>query len=197
MSGDTIAVVVLAGGGGRRLGGEDKALLVVEGVRLVDRVLGALRELEGPSVVVRGERPSLDGLDVPQPADAVPHAGPLGGLVAGLEAVAPTAEQAAVVAVDTPEPSVPVLRLLASRRGSADAVVPVVGGRRQPLHAVYATAAAGRLRAALESGERRLLAALERLDVREVAEQELAARGLSTRFADDVDTPDDLSRWSR
>lgn len=189
-----LAGAVLAGGAGRRLGGVDKARLEIDGERLVDRVLRALEAVAAPLVVVRGDRPELTGLTVPQIADALPDAGPLAGLVAALEHHADHAA-VAVVAVDTPSPSAAVLQHLAEARGDADVCLPVVAGRAQPLHAVVATAAAGRLRAALGAGERRLLTAFEALDVREVTEGELRSADLGTTFAVDLDDPGDLRRW--
>lgn len=195
MSVEPLGLIVLAGGHGRRLGGRDKALLRIDGIRLVDRVLTALTALDGPRVVVRGDLPPVEGLGVPQIPDLVPDAGPLAGIAAGLAAVADGARHAAVVAVDTPSPSVEVLRELASRRADAEAVVPVVAGRLQPLHAVYATSAAGDLAAAVAAGERRVLSALDALDTRQVTEEELVRAGMTTGFVADVDTPDDLERW--
>jgi molybdenum cofactor guanylyltransferase len=114
--------------------------------------------------------------------------------VAGLRAVAP-ARRVAVVAVDLPGVSGDVLAHLAERIGAADAAVPAVAGRLQPLHAVLAASCAPVLEDALVAGERRVLAVLERLSVVVVDEAELRAAGLTAAFARDVDTPDDLASW--
>lgn len=190
-----LGLVVLAGGEGRRLGGRDKAVLELGGRRLVDHVLAALAGLDGPRVLVRGSLGDVDDVDVPQVPDVLPHAGPLAGIVSGLEALAADVAQAAVVAVDTAAPSLAVLRHLEAVRGSAEVAAPVVGGKLQPLHAVYATTAATGLRTELDAGERRVVAAVERLDVRRVDADELAIAGLGVAFTEDIDTPDQLARW--
>lgn len=192
-----LAAVVLAGGRGRRLGA-DKALVRVGGTRLVDRVVEEVARIADPVVVAAGER-HLPGLTVAQvpdvPVDDAGGAvGPLAGMVAGLRAVAP-APLAAVVAVDLPGVRADVLLHLVARIGDADAVVPEVAGRLQPLHAVFARSAEPVLAAALGAGERRVLAALELLAVVVVDEATLRAAGLGTDFARDVDTPEDLARW--
>lgn len=192
-----LAGVVLAGGQGRRLGA-DKALVRLDGTRLVDRVVDEVARVAAPVVVAAGER-RIGGLAVEQVPDAhVPGAGgpagPLAGIVAGLRAVAP-APRVAIVAVDLPGVSGDVLVHLAARIGAADAAVPAVAGRLQPLHAVLAASCGPVLDDALAAGERRVLGVLERLSVVVVDEAELHAAGLTSAFARDVDTPDDLASW--
>jgi molybdopterin-guanine dinucleotide biosynthesis protein A len=89
--------ILLAGGYGRRMGGVDKAALVVRGRPLGARVRSAV---EGAArvVVVGPDRPWL-AADVVTREDP-PGAGPLAALAAGLAHVAH--EVAVVVAVDLP-----------------------------------------------------------------------------------------------
>lgn len=141
--------------------GTDKATLRVRGERLVDRTVRILQGCCAEVLVASGDGVRLAGLDVPQIADAMPGAGPLGGLVAGLEAA--TYDLVAVVAVDMPDADAGVLRRLADRWDGQAAVVPRAGGRLQPLHAVWAKSAAPELRALLDRGERSVTAAAERL----------------------------------
>lgn len=77
--------VIIAGGKGERLGGVRKATLRVGGVRLVDRVAGALGAVRPPLMIATG--PGEDWLDLPRGAIAVPDlAAPVGGPLAGLAA---------------------------------------------------------------------------------------------------------------
>ncbi len=152
--------LVLAGGKSARMG-TDKAVLRLHGERLVDRAVRVLQACCAQVLVASGDGVRLTGLAVPQIADAVPDAGPLGGLVAGLEAA--TYDLVAVVAVDMPDADAGVLRRLADRWDGQAAVVPRADGRLQPLHAVWAKAAAPDLRALLDHGERSVTAAAERL----------------------------------
>lgn len=182
--------VVLAGGASRRMG-VDKATLVVGGERLVDAAVAALAGVCGQVVVASGGR-TIDRLEVTQVADAVPGVGPLGGIVAGLAAV--TATLVAVVAVDQPAVSAAVLRALADAwDGRTPAVVPIVGGRLQPLHAVYARAAHADLQAALAAGERSPTAVLERLGCQVAGPEVWAGSDPEAAFSRDLDRPEDLS----
>ncbi|HWD09331.1 MAG TPA: molybdenum cofactor guanylyltransferase, partial [Actinomycetota bacterium] len=114
MSGLVLSGVILAGGGSRRMG-RDKAVLVYEGEPLVVRVARRLASVCDDVVVASGDGARLGDLGpgLAQVADALAGAGPLAGIVAGLEA----ARQAlvAVVAVDMPDLDTALLSDLASR----------------------------------------------------------------------------------
>jgi molybdopterin-guanine dinucleotide biosynthesis protein A len=72
--------------------------------------------------------------------------------------------------------------------------VPVVDGRPQPLHAIYASGAAGPLRALFDAGERSPTAALARLGALHVQPAVWRAADHDGRFARGLNRPDDLAR---
>ena len=181
--------LLLAGGGSTRMG-TDKALLEVEGEPLGARVLRALREACETVLVASGDGRRLGALGAPQVADALPEAGPLAGIVAGLEAA--STALVAVVAVDMPFASAAVLTLLAERWNGEDAVVPVTDQGPEPLHAVYATSAAPTLRRLLDQGVLSIRRALEAIDTVFVEEPDWRAADPSGRFAFNVNRPEDL-----
>ena len=75
-----VDLVVLAGGRGERLGGADKAALLVDGRTLLERVL----EVDlGGRVVVVGDTPVPDG--VHRTLEDPPGGGPVAGIAAGLD----------------------------------------------------------------------------------------------------------------
>jgi len=180
--------LLLAGGAGRRMG-RDKAHAVVGGVTLVDRALTVLWSVCEDVLVAPGERPL--GRGVEEVADARPGAGPLGGLVAGLERA--RTPLVAVLAVDLPLASGPVLRALAAAWDGEDAVMPVVDGRREPLHAVWASAAAPALRVALERGDLALHRAAAGLRVRSAGREVWGDAAGRSAFWHNVNTPRDLA----
>ncbi len=73
--------VVLAGGGSTRFGGVDKAMLVLEGVTLLDRVLTATAEA-GSTVVVGPVRTTCRAVE--WTLEDPPSGGPVAGIAAGL-----------------------------------------------------------------------------------------------------------------
>lgn len=189
-----LAGLVLAGGASRRFG-TDKALVVVEGVTLLDRAVACLRAVCDRSVLVA----SGDGTSRPDVADGQVAdlgggpAGPLAGIAAGLGALRDEAPAVAVLAVDHPAPSAALLRLLVDRRGDAVCALAERAGWRQPLHAVWATAAADAVGDAVRRGvasPTRWLAARD--DVLVLDERALRAAGIDPAVTRDVDRPADL-----
>lgn len=181
--------VVLAGGASRRMGC-DKALIDFGGEPLAARVARRLAEACDDVVVASGDGRRLGWLGLAQVADAVPGAGPLAGIVAGLESA--RGPLVAVVAVDMPYVHAGVLAALAQAWGGEPAVIPLVGGRLEPLHAVYCTSSAGDLRALLEAGQRSVREALRVLGARVVPAADLAGGDPGCRFALSLNRPEDL-----
>lgn len=184
-----IDAILLAGGRSSRMG-QDKAALLVDGWRLVDRAIATLRPLEGRILVARGDRPSLDL------ADEVPDAAGMSGPVAGVVGAAPlvTTQAAAIVAVDMPTISAEVLRRLAIVvvDTGRSAAMPVVDGIAQPMHAVVSAAALPAMVALARAGERSLRRMLARLDAVLVGPDGWGDLDAQARFAVDWDHPADL-----
>ncbi|RVC61129.1 molybdenum cofactor guanylyltransferase MobA, partial [Mesorhizobium sp. M00.F.Ca.ET.038.03.1.1] len=82
-----VAGIILAGGQARRMGGGDKPLLSLGKARLIDHVAARLK----PQVAMLGLNANGDparfaGMGLPVIEDTVlGHAGPLAGILAGLE----------------------------------------------------------------------------------------------------------------
>lgn len=149
--------LVLAGGRSRRMG-VDKATLVIDDRRLVDRAVTTLAEVCGEVLVASGTR-TIEALATEQLHDD--GSGPLAGIVAGLRRC--TTPLLAVLAVDMPAASPEVFRMLLAEWSGEACVAPRVDGVVQPLHAVYATPHAQGFAAVLAGGERSPTRALERL----------------------------------
>jgi len=164
--------LVLAGGASRRMG-RDKAQILFDSEPLVIRAVRRLARVCTDVVVASGDGHRLDHLGVTQVADALPGAGPLAGIAAGLESA--RHDLVAVIAVDMPAASPAVLAFLAGLWQGEAAVVPVVAGRWEPLHAVWARSAAPGIVACLQAGERRVMVALATLGARLVGEAEWEA----------------------
>jgi molybdopterin-guanine dinucleotide biosynthesis protein A len=171
--------------------GRDKALIEIDGKPLVRLVAERVAECADPVLLASGAARRFDTLPYEEIADAAPGAGPISGLVAALSASPHDLLVAA--AVDMPFVSADVFRLLLELRAHEDAVVPVTGEGRQPLHALYHRNALPCLADALEHGPYGLRDALAGLDVREVGSEEWGAVDPQGRFALNVNTRKDLS----
>jgi molybdopterin-guanine dinucleotide biosynthesis protein A len=164
------AGVIVAGGRSTRFGDRDKAVADLAGTPLVRRVADRLGHAVDELVV--NCRPdqraaieaTLEEVDhTPTIAeDPDPDRGPMAGLMTGLRAV--DSEYAAAVACDMPFVDSGFLDYLFERAAGHDAAVPKPDEWYQPMQAVYrAEPMAAACAAALERGERRVVAPLEDL----------------------------------
>jgi molybdopterin-guanine dinucleotide biosynthesis protein A len=116
--------LVLAGGLARRMGGGDKALIVIGGTPILDRVLGLLRPACAEIVLnANGDPARFARYGLPVIPDSVPDfAGPLAGILAGLDwAAANRPDLAWVASVPGDCPFLPddlIIRLHETRRNA-------------------------------------------------------------------------------
>lgn len=165
---------VLAGGKSTRMG-LDKALLPWRTGTLLEHALHRLRAVCAEVFVLCGEPGRYPDLAELQLQDAWPGAGPLGGLLAGLEKLGE--RPGLFLAVDVPLVPEALLALLCERLPGWDAVVPVLADGPQPLVAAYAGRCAAAVRRRLALGERRMTCFWPDVRVRELGEPELGAFG--------------------
>ncbi len=159
---ESITGLILAGGASRRFG-TDKARATVGGRTMIARVFEAVSAVTDEALVSVGAGGEDYGLSARVVEDAVPGAGPLAGLEAGLRAC--RTPWLLVVACDmpflTPEALEAVTR---ARAPGLDAVVArTPDGRLQPLCACYATAIRPVVEERLRSGRRSMHGLLEHL----------------------------------
>jgi len=183
-------VAILAGGAGSRMG-EPKATVELSGRPLIAYPLAAAREA-GLDVAVVAKRdsplPDLDCRLIGEPAEPR-H--PLVGILAALDAA--TDRPVLALACDMPFVTAELLAWLASREPPC---VAKVGGRLEPLLALYGPAAAPALRAAL-AAELPLREAVAALGPMEIGGDELARFGDPHTLTLSVNTRDDLAEAER
>jgi molybdopterin-guanine dinucleotide biosynthesis protein A len=190
--GPALAGVVLCGGRSVRMG-IDKATIDIGGATLLDRAVSRLTEACDPVLIAPGElHLAIDARHLIP--DALPWAGPLGGIVAALHRS--PHRLLAVVAVDMPWLDAALLRLLADRIADHDVAVCQTQRGLEPLHAVYARSALPVAEAALRSQERSLRAMIAQLRTLTIAEGDWRNAGFSERFASNLNTPKDLEGLS-
>ncbi|MEV0399021.1 nucleotidyltransferase family protein [Actinoallomurus sp. NPDC050550] len=183
------AGLLLAAGEGRRLG-IPKALVEIDGVRLVDRGARMLHEAGCTPIVVVTGAAAVDVAGAVVIHNPDWRTGMASSLRAGLSALAPDCPAVVIALVDQPRvTAAAVRRLRAAHESGARVAVATYGGRpRNPVliaHEHFAEAAAG---ASGDVGARGFLRAHPELVVA-VPCDDVAA-------ADDIDTPEDLQRLS-
>lgn len=181
--------VILAGGRGQRMGGADKAALVLGGRTLMSRAIERLDpQVDRLSISANGDPARFAATGLPVLTDLEPR-GPLSGVLAALGWAAPLgATHVVSAAVDTPffpADLVPQLLLAAETTGTGAALAES-GGNLHPTFALWPVGLCDDLRAALDAGQAR---------VTDFARRHRAA---TARFADDraflnINTPADLA----
>jgi len=159
-----IAGLLLAGGQSRRMGGGDKALMDLGGETLLARIVARVRPQVGPLVLnANGDPARFARFGLPVAPDVVEgYAGPLAGVLTGLEWVranAPGCAHVASFACDAPfVPRDLVARLVAAmEHAAADMACATSGGREHPVFALWPVRLADELRrAVVEEGVRKV-----------------------------------------
>ena len=155
-SGRTVGLI-LNGGLGRRMGGADKGLVPLGGRPMLARAIDRLKpQCAALALSANGDPARFASFHLPVLADRPPaFAGPLAGILAGLEwagALRPPAAYVASLPADTPfVPKDFVARLHGARRAlGADVALAVSDGHMHWLAALWPAALAADLRRALE-----------------------------------------------
>lgn len=199
--------VILAGGLATRMGGGDKGLLHLGGQSLLGHVIDRLTpQVDGLALNANGDPERFSDLNLPVLPDTIEgFAGPLAGVLAGLDWAAEQGAEAIVTAAaDTPFfPRDLVDRLTQAAEGQAHPLVLATtprtgeelksgGGKRinrHPTFGLWPVALRDDLREALQDGLRKVVLWTDRHDGREAL---FAADPFDPFF--NVNTPEDLEK---
>ncbi len=189
------SAIILVGGRSARMG-QPKATLRLRGITLIERTVAELAPAFDDIVVVAApesealELPSLGAATIVHDDDA--YQGPVGALTRGLRAA--RHELAFACSCDLPMLRSEVASWLKSLVDECDAVIPQVGGRLQPLHAVYRRRCARALDAMVARGERRLSAIADAVNAHIVYEDEYRRADPDALSCFNINTPEDYAR---
>jgi molybdenum cofactor guanylyltransferase len=195
---DRVAALVLAGGRSSRFG-RDKLVEPIEGRTMLDRALDAVGSVAAELTVVAAP----DGTPALRAPVSVVHddlafEGPLAGLATGLRSLDPEIERVIVVGGDMPTVVPAVLHRLLEALDAHEAAVIADEERPRPLPlAVRRSVGGPAVDRLLETGERRLRALLETLDVAVIPPATWRVDDPAGETLRDVDTPEDLPPPSR
>ena len=189
-----VSGIVLAGGLSRRLG-RDKAVELFNGQPLINRVLDRLSQLAEDLVVVvntpeRGaELPIPDSTSIA--VDVYPDSGSLGGIFAGLSAS--KNEWGIVVACDMPFLNFDLITYMLSVREDQDIVVPVIGHRPEPTHAIYSTSCLPHIEARLKMNDLKITKFFDEVRTKHVSQRQIEGFDPNHLSFFNVNTPDELA----
>jgi molybdopterin-guanine dinucleotide biosynthesis protein A len=187
--------IVLVGGRSSRMG-QPKAALDFRGMPLLTRIVIELKWWFDEIVIVAAPkseglpRIEIPGLKIVH--DETAFAGPLDALRRGLNALDHSI--AFACSCDLPLLNSDVAADLVAMLDDFDAVIPEVGGKLQPLHAVYRKQCANAIESLTADGEKRLTASASAINARKVSEEELRTIDPQLTSFFNVNTPEDYQR---
>jgi molybdopterin-guanine dinucleotide biosynthesis protein A len=161
--------IVLAGGKGKRLG--DKLSKTIGGRTLLQRVIDSLGLLSEEILVVIAQGQSQPAVAIKAVVDLYPGGGALGGIYSGL--VTSRSLYSLVIAGDMPFLNPFLLRYLIQLSPGFDVVIPRIGGKLEPLHAIYSKNCLAPIQQRIEQGDLKVGGFLEQVRVRYVEEAEI------------------------
>jgi molybdopterin-guanine dinucleotide biosynthesis protein A len=202
MQADRVAsAIVLAGGLSRRLGQDKRRLRLwgADGPTLLEHTIGVVARQCADVVVVLNDPQDWPGLPARLVSDVYADGGSLGGIYSGLLAAAH--DYALAVACDMPFLNAGLIGAMVERPRDYDALVPRSprpGAARnaldvEPLHAIYAKSCLDPMRAALESGRRRIAAFFPHVRVAYVELDEIRRHDPAGRSFLNVNTPEQMA----
>lgn len=155
--------VLLAGGLSRRMGGDDKMLRRIGGRTILARVIERIRpQADRLLLNANGDASRFVDYRLPVAGDSFPgHAGPLAGVLTGMEWAAANAPNCRwIVTVPTDSPFLPVdlvdRMLAAVTEAGAEMACAASGGRTHPVCGLWPVALAGPLRRAMQDEIRKV-----------------------------------------
>jgi molybdopterin-guanine dinucleotide biosynthesis protein A len=190
-TGRPVSAAIVAGGANERFGGEPKGLRTVGGLRLIDRVVAAVRTVTHDLVLIANAPDAEKWLPrVPVRRDARTERGSVVGIHSALVGAR---DIVLVVAWDMPFVSADLLAAIVRRaRAGASAVVPEGRSGPEPFCAAYTAECLPAIEDAIVRGEYRMSSLVARLPgVVRLGSGEVSAFGDPTRLFFNVNTPAD------
>ena len=184
-----ITGIILAGGKSRRYG-MNKALVEINGVRLIERVIRVMESIFEHLIIITNTPHDYAYLKLPMYEDLIKGLGPLGGILTGLDAISNDA--GFVVACDMPFLNADLVRYMVDMRDDYYAVVPKITWKIEALHALYNKRCLPVIRELIESQEYQAIKFFDRIRVRYVEEDEIRASDPHLRSFFNVNSPREL-----
>ena len=131
-------LAILAGGKATRLGGINKALIVIEGTTIISRVYNTLKPLCSEVIIISNNKIDY-GIPAKIYPDTIKNCGPLGGIYSAL--THSSNDMVLVVSSDMPfidyNIASELIETYTKNRSIVDIVIPTLNGFNEPLLAVY------------------------------------------------------------
>jgi len=184
-----VSGLILLGGKSSRYG-SNKALVEIDGVRLIERVVAVMKSIFHRVILVTNTPKEYTYLRLPMVEDLIKGLGPMGGVYTGLMTMSD--ETGFLVACDMPFRSGKLIRPMVEVRGDFDTVVPRMDWMLEPLHALYSKKCIPVIRESIEQRQYQIAECFAGMRVRYVDEEELRLYDPDLRSFFNINKPRDL-----
>jgi molybdenum cofactor guanylyltransferase len=186
-----VSSFITAGGRSSRMG-TDKAWLELDGRPMIEHVIAAVAPLT-KSVGIIANLPEYERLGYPVFGDTHVGIGPLEAIRTALSNS--STSHVILVACDLPFVTTELFSFLLKNTEEHYVTVPIgPDGNLEPLCAVYHREALAAVNDLIEEGQRKVRLLFDRVPTRVIAFEEMAHLSESSRFFENINTPEDYSK---
>lgn len=189
-----ISGVILAGGKSRRYG-RNKALVNIDGIPLIERVVRVMQSVFQDLILITNTPDEYAYLKLPMHEDLIKGLGPLGGILTGLTAI--SSDAGFFVACDMPFLNRELIYYMVEKREGFDVVVPRVSEQMETLHAIYSRACLPAIRRLVNSHEYQTLRFFPEVSVRYIEEDEIRSFDPELRSFFNVNSPQEVVKYQK
>jgi molybdopterin-guanine dinucleotide biosynthesis protein A len=186
---EDVSVAILAGGLSSRMG-RDKGMVELAGKPLIAHVIEQVSRLSLPIILIANQPERYSFLGLPVLPDVFPERSSLNGLYSAV--CHSQSDYTLCLACDMPFLNPALLAYLLSLRAGWDAVVPLVEGHPQALHALYRRTCLAPMRRLLEQNRLKIRDLYADVHTRWLGEDALRRYNPDLTAFENINTPDAL-----
>ena len=187
-----LTAIILAGGNSSRMG-EDKGLLDLNGIKMVEHVIKTLKEITDDIIIISNNL-EYKLFALPVFSDTISGKGPIGGLYTGLSKS--NSEKNIVISCDSPFVSSNFLKKLLSISKDFDVTVPSYNNRIHPIIGIYNQSILETLEEQINSDELKLMMAIEKLKY-QIIEFSSNDKDIDPKIFSNINTKEDLLKHQK
>jgi molybdopterin-guanine dinucleotide biosynthesis protein A len=189
-----ISGIILAGGKSSRYG-SNKALVEINGVRLIERVISVMEPLFERLIIITNTPQEYAHLKLPMVEDLIKGLGPLGGVFTGLQTMSEDA--GFFVACDMPFLSGELIHHMIDVLDDFDAVVPKVDWKIEALHAIYTKRCIPAIKKLIDNKDYQVIKFFQSVRVRYLNKEEILNFDPEMRSFFNINRPEELLKTTK
>jgi molybdopterin-guanine dinucleotide biosynthesis protein A len=184
-----ITGLILAGGKSTRFG-KNKALVELDGIRLIERVIRVMGSVFQRLIILTNSPHEYAYLNLPMVEDLIKGLGPIGGLYTGLKSI--SNEAGFFVACDMPFLSESLIRHMVEIRDDFDVVLPKIDWKIEALHGLYTKSCLPTIKELIESQEYQVIRFFPKVRVKYLGENEIREFDPQLKSFFNINKPNEL-----